>query len=304
MRTQGILPTILPATTFPGPYVWEAFELTAHAVLTHRTPVGTYRGPGMTEAAFVRERMLDVLARRARARSRRAPPPQPHPRRADALRLRPRCRSPPIVYESGDFAGGFERLLAAAGYDALTPSATAAGTGESVGIGVAASVELGAIGPFEEATRRGRRRRARRRSGRGRLARPGRRDRRSRRSRLTSSASRSSRSRSGTTTPPTCASGFGSFASRTTVVAGNAVALRVPRASSRRARGRRASARPGGARRGVAARFEKPHPSYSFGASLVARVSSIPRPGVSGRSGMSSCTTWGARSTPRSSRGS
>ena len=60
VRTQGILPTLLPAHHLPGPYRWEAFAIDAHAVLTHRTPVGTYRGPGMTEATFVRERMLDL----------------------------------------------------------------------------------------------------------------------------------------------------------------------------------------------------------------------------------------------------
>ena len=63
------------------------------------------------------------------------------------------AESPPIVYESGDFAGGFERLLATAGYDTLCAERDRRrAAGEHVGIGVAATVELGAIGPFEDAT--------------------------------------------------------------------------------------------------------------------------------------------------------
>ena len=61
-----------PGAHLPGPYVWQAFSVTSHAVLTNRTPVGTYRGPGMTEATFVRERMLDRRCRRAGRRPGRA----------------------------------------------------------------------------------------------------------------------------------------------------------------------------------------------------------------------------------------
>ena len=59
---RACCPRCLPGAHLPGPYVLGGvFECTSHAVLTNRTPVGTYRGPGMTEAAFVRERMLDLV---------------------------------------------------------------------------------------------------------------------------------------------------------------------------------------------------------------------------------------------------
>ena len=105
VRTQGILPAILPGHHLPGPYAWEAFELTAHAVLTHRTPVGTYRGPGMTEAAFVRERLLDVLAAELRLDpvELRRRNPIPADRMPFVYDLG--AESPPIAYESGVFAG-------------------------------------------------------------------------------------------------------------------------------------------------------------------------------------------------------
>ena len=57
--------------------------------MTNRTPVGTYRGPGMTEATFVRERTLDIVASGSGS-TRRASATQPDPRGRDAVCVRPR----------------------------------------------------------------------------------------------------------------------------------------------------------------------------------------------------------------------
>lgn len=154
-RSQGTLPELLPALHLPGPYRWEAFELETTGVLTNRTPVGTYRGPGMTEAAFVRERLLDVLAGRlgldpAELRRRNLI-------RDDDLPFTWSLGAgsapvPPISYLSGAFRSSFETLLARAGYDELRREAAArSGDGVSAGVGVAAYVEVGAMGPFEDA---------------------------------------------------------------------------------------------------------------------------------------------------------
>ncbi len=126
VRTQGLLPAILPMLHLPGPYRWEAFSMDVDAVLTNRTPVGTYRGPGMTEATFVRERMIDVAAAElgidpADLRRRNLIP-------KDAL---PFCFTPgpgssevlPITYRSGDFIRAFDELLAAAQYHELRDAA-------------------------------------------------------------------------------------------------------------------------------------------------------------------------------------
>jgi carbon-monoxide dehydrogenase large subunit len=284
VRTQGILPAILPAHHLPGPYRWEAFAVTAHAVLTHRTPVGTYRGPGMTEAAFVRERLLDILAgelgldplelrRRNLVASREMP---------FVYDLGP--ESPPIAYESGNFPACFERLLDEAGYEGLVSERDRRrAAGEHVGIGVAATVELGAIGPFEEATvlaeadgtfvvRAG-------------VASLG--------QGIETALAQIAADELGVDLDAVCVhhhdtrevtSGFGSFASRSTVVAGNAVAAACGafRAEAAAALGSTADAVRivgGLARAGdrelqltalgeARGRFEQPHPSFSFGASL------------------------------------
>ena len=287
VRTQGILPTLLPASHLPGPYRWDAFAIDAHAVLTHRTPVGTYRGPGMTEATFVRERMLDIVAAElgldpADLRRRNLITAGEMPFVYD---LGP--TSPPIVYDSGDFPAFFERLLDESGYDELKADRERRrANGDAVGIGLAAGVELGAIGPFEEAT-------------------------------IAALADGTFIVRSGVGSlgqgvetviaqiaaeeldvpadsvtvhhhdTEDVASGFGSFASRSTVVAGNAAALAARELRSRvadalsvppedvvleagraHASGDPANAVELAAFGEVPGRFEKLHPSFSFGSTL------------------------------------
>jgi carbon-monoxide dehydrogenase large subunit len=264
VRTQGILHALLPGHHLPGPYLWDAFELTAHLVLTHRTPVGTYRGPGMTESAFVRERLLDVLAAElaldpAELRRRNLIPGDRMPFAYDLGN-----ESPAIVYESGDFAGDFERLLATSGYASLCDDRERRrAAGERVGIGVAATVELGAIGPFEDATA------AIREDGtavvRVGVASLG--------QGIETVLAQIAAEELGVSVDAVevrhhdtadVASGFGSYASRSAVVAGNAVALAC-RALLDRAREQGVDPVDVGE---VSGRFEKPHPSFSFGASL------------------------------------
>ncbi|MGH3587591.1 MAG: xanthine dehydrogenase family protein molybdopterin-binding subunit, partial [Pseudonocardia sp.] len=155
VRSQGILPELLPALHLAGPYAWEAFALESTGVLSHRTPVGTYRGPGMTEAAFVRERLLDTLAARlgvdpVEIRRRNLVPAAAMP---FEFTLSPDSTPvAPIRYDSGDFPGSFDHLLDRVDLAGLRAERAARrARGEAVGIGLAAFVEVGAIGPFEEA---------------------------------------------------------------------------------------------------------------------------------------------------------
>jgi carbon-monoxide dehydrogenase large subunit len=273
VRTQGIVPQLLPALHLPGPYTWEAFSIESLGVLTNRTPVGAYRGPGMTEATFVRERMVDRVAGElgidpADLRRRNLIP-------ADAMPFRFELAggTPPFVYESGDFPAFFERLLRESGYDRLrAEQAGRRARGEHVGIGLAAYVEVGGVGPYEEA-------------------------------RITTTAEGilvhvgvGSLGQGVETVLAQIAAeeldvpvelitidhhdtegvpmGFGSYASRSTVLAGNAVALaaRDFRARAAEALGVDESELVLGADaitgiEGIG-RFEKELPSYSFGASL------------------------------------
>ena len=152
MRTQGILPALLPALQIAGPYAWAGFAIEASAVLTNRTPVGTVRAPGVTEATFVRERMIDRVAVELGI-----DPAELRRRNLIGAAAMPFCstsapRLQPIVYESGDFPGFFERLLADAGYAELRAEQQLRDDDhERLGIGLSAFVEVGAVGPFESA---------------------------------------------------------------------------------------------------------------------------------------------------------
>jgi len=152
VRTQGILPALLPAMHLPGPYAWQGFEIESIGVITNKTPVGTYRAPGATEATFIRERALDVVARTlgldpAELRRRNLVRAEAMPFMFDFG-----AAAPPLVYESGDFPGSFDQLLEHADYSGLRREQQARRQqGELVGVGVSTFVEVGAVGPYETA---------------------------------------------------------------------------------------------------------------------------------------------------------
>jgi aerobic carbon-monoxide dehydrogenase large subunit len=152
VRTQGILPPLLPTMHLAGPYAWQAFAIESSGVLTNRTPVGTMRGPGATEATYVREVMLDRVARAldldpVELRRRNLVPADSIPHLFD---LGP--GAPPLVYESGDFPAFLETLLERASYSELVAEQQERrAAGELIGIGVAPFVELAGVGPYEEA---------------------------------------------------------------------------------------------------------------------------------------------------------
>ncbi|WP_214366325.1 xanthine dehydrogenase family protein molybdopterin-binding subunit [Pseudonocardia sp. H11422] len=54
----------LTVESLPGPYRWGSLNLTCTAMATNKTPVGTMRGPATFDTTFVRERAIDILARR------------------------------------------------------------------------------------------------------------------------------------------------------------------------------------------------------------------------------------------------
>ena len=152
-RTHGgLLLNIVAVEHLPGPYMWQAFEVSSSGVLTNKTPVGTYRGPSQYEVAFFRERTLDVLAGRlgiepAELRRRNLIPVERLPHTFE-LEDNPH----PIVYDAGDFPLTWERMLEAAGFDGLCASIEARRSrGELVGVGLAAYVEAGGAGPIENA---------------------------------------------------------------------------------------------------------------------------------------------------------
>ena len=63
IRTNGGVVPAKAAQFIPGPYRIKDVALTVEAFVTSKTPVGTLRAPGRFEANFFRERLLDMVAR-------------------------------------------------------------------------------------------------------------------------------------------------------------------------------------------------------------------------------------------------
>jgi carbon-monoxide dehydrogenase large subunit len=150
MRTHAATVPDLAAAMLPGPYRVPAYRATAHIRLTNKTPCGTYRAPGRYESTFVRERLLDAIAAKVgvdkveiRKRNLINKSAMPYTLGLDTLGTQ-------IVYDSGDYALLLDKALKAAGWDALQKQlGERRKNGERVGAGIAMFVEKSGLGPFD-----------------------------------------------------------------------------------------------------------------------------------------------------------
>ena len=150
MRTHAATVPDLAAAMLPGPYRVPAYRALGHIRLTNKTPCGTYRAPGRYESTFVRERLLDAIAAKVgvdkveiRKRNLIDKSAMPYALGLDTLGTH-------IVYDSGDYALLLDRALAAAGWSKLQAELNERRvSGELVGAGVAMFVEKSGLGPFD-----------------------------------------------------------------------------------------------------------------------------------------------------------
>ncbi|MPZ68547.1 MAG: molybdopterin-dependent oxidoreductase [Actinobacteria bacterium] len=150
VRTTGIKVTELSVAHLAGPYSWRAVHAVGHAVLTNKTPMGTYRGPGEVEPTFARERMVDEIARElgldpALVRERSLARDRYEPSASSAM---------PLIDEAGQRAapGRFQSVLERARYSQHRLGKKPAGeSGDLYGIGIACYQDEGGYGPYEVA---------------------------------------------------------------------------------------------------------------------------------------------------------
>ena len=137
------VPTYLYATLLAGCYKTPAIYAEVKAVFTNTVPVDAYRGAGRPEAAFLLERLMDVIA---------------HDTGLDRVELRrrnfiPRDAFPyqtPVAleYDSGDYFATLKKGLQAADWDGFPARrAKAAVKGRLRGIGISTYVEACGIAP-------------------------------------------------------------------------------------------------------------------------------------------------------------
>lgn len=125
-----------------GPYDVRNYAYDSIAAVTNKAPGGAFRGVGMTTAALVHERLMDMAAERldidpADIRRRNVIP-------ADKM---PYTTVTSHRYESGDFSAALEAALFDFDYEgAKRTRAAARKAGRAVGIGIATYVEVTAGG--------------------------------------------------------------------------------------------------------------------------------------------------------------
>ncbi|MCZ6740752.1 MAG: xanthine dehydrogenase family protein molybdopterin-binding subunit [Alphaproteobacteria bacterium] len=152
VRTHGGAVSELTAAMLPGPYVWPAYRSVGHIRLTNKTPCGTYRAPGRYEGSFVRERLMDAIARELgldpvelRRVNLIPEDSMPFDRKIDALGTE-------IILDSGKYEDLLDRLLERVGYDRLKAEIEQRrADGEMVGMGLAFFVEKSGLGPHDDA---------------------------------------------------------------------------------------------------------------------------------------------------------
>jgi aerobic carbon-monoxide dehydrogenase large subunit len=150
VRTHAARVVHMTAGILPGPYRVPAYRAIGHFRLTNKTPAATYRAPGRYETTFVRERLVDMIAHELkidrielRRRNAIAAVEMPYPRPLEAL-------GEEIHYDTGDYAGLLDKLLAKIGWDALNAAvAKRKAAGELIGIGLAMFVEKSGLGPTD-----------------------------------------------------------------------------------------------------------------------------------------------------------
>ena len=155
VRTHGGLVTAVLVGALTGPYRIANYAWDAKYQMTNKMSVGTYRAPGQYEAAFFRERLLDMVAQDLDidpAELRRRNLVQPSEMPYNAGDIRPPGFAP-LVYDSGDYNESLRRGLEAIDYDNVKELQGQLRQGKYHGIGLACFVEGTASGPPTEAAR-------------------------------------------------------------------------------------------------------------------------------------------------------
>ncbi len=152
IRTNGATGARNTAQILSGPYRVPNIHMRVSLLVTTKTPVGTYRGPGRFEADFFRERLFDMAANdlgidptEFRRRNLVAETEMPYPlARVVELDLS-------TATDSGDYRVTFERCLAEIGWAQKAPLQGRLIDGRRHGLAIGCYFEGGASGPRESA---------------------------------------------------------------------------------------------------------------------------------------------------------
>jgi carbon-monoxide dehydrogenase large subunit len=136
----GAGPALVAATMLPGPYRFDVAGATFASTLTNKAPSGAYRGFGMQQAAWVRERLVDEAARELgldpveiRLRNMLGSEDLPYTTRTFQ------------AYDSGDYPAALRRAA-----ELVRSGETPPSDGKRRGIGYCSYVEFTGLGPTKD----------------------------------------------------------------------------------------------------------------------------------------------------------
>ncbi|HWO42685.1 MAG TPA: xanthine dehydrogenase family protein molybdopterin-binding subunit [Candidatus Eisenbacteria bacterium] len=153
VRTHGGLVPCSTAALLTGPYRIRNYECRIHCVVTNKTGMGTYRAPGRYESCFFRERMLDMVAADltidpVELRRRNLIQPEEIPYEIGVTRP----GGSPTVLDSANFPSALNRALKEFDYEGLKSRQGRLENGRYHGIGLAYFVKnTGGLEPYEGA---------------------------------------------------------------------------------------------------------------------------------------------------------
>ncbi|HSE56415.1 MAG TPA: aerobic carbon-monoxide dehydrogenase large subunit [Nocardioidaceae bacterium] len=147
----GLIVPIITSTQLLGPYKPGVYRVEFQSLYTNTVIVTPYRGAGRPQGCFVMERTMDAIADdlgldRAVVRERNFIGPDEMPYDQGLVFQDGRA----LVYDSGDFPASLEKLKKLVGwedFEAYREQARA--EGRTVGIGLACYVEGTGVGPYE-----------------------------------------------------------------------------------------------------------------------------------------------------------
>lgn len=150
IRTNGFVVPERAAAFIPGPYRIAHYLAEVDCVMTNKTPMGSYRGPGRFEASFVRERAIDLVARTLQL-------DPAHVRRKNFVtagempyNVGTKAFGHDMVLDTGDYPALLDKALQRADYAGLRDQQRKArAAGRHIGIGLCAFVEKSGVGPWE-----------------------------------------------------------------------------------------------------------------------------------------------------------
>jgi CO/xanthine dehydrogenase Mo-binding subunit len=147
----GLIVPIITSTQLLGPYKPGVYRVEFASLYTNTVIVTPYRGAGRPQGCFVMERTMDAIARdlgldRAVVRERNFIQPEEMPYDQGLIFQDGR----PLLYDSGDFPASLAKLKELVGWDDFEAYREQARVeGRRVGIGMACYVEGTGVGPYE-----------------------------------------------------------------------------------------------------------------------------------------------------------